>query len=829
MINKINRIVKRHRFFKIIPIILLLFSVLSPLILYTGRASAAPSYSYATINLNSQFDRCPSQYSDEATTVAIKAVDGNLEYYFCHLPGSTYNFTTTFNGGAQSITVDGATPNKGVLGNIGAAQGRTIAISNTQPFVDKFGDSNTAGSRTNPDIRTGNQNIENQEAAANSNDPNAQDQENNCETHGSEFGIGWIACPLIHVADVGIQWIDDQIVKLLDIDSGYYNNPEMKSAWSAIRTIAFFILIPIMLVMVIGTALDFNYVSPYSVKKALPRMLAAVVFISLSYTICVFLIEMTGLLGRGALGLMTAPFETNGTELTLPSLFEIESGGGIFRAFFAQGAIAIGVIVAVWLFIPPLLMIAATGFIIMLVRQIFLVALLLLAPLAILAWIFPGNDKLWKLWWGAFSKLLMMFPIIMIVIAMGRIFASIIVSGDAGGFQGPLNTLMALVAYLIPYGFIPFTFKLAGGIFGTITGMVNDREKGFFDKQRAKRAQKKADLLSGSAFQDRGVGKYVNSAGRRFGAGWKGRYGFGQRGKDRMDLLERAAAAEKSKDPLMQQHQFNDDGILALGLSAGSESRARSELGKIWGDSTPEEKERIEKAISSAKAMGINRQNSIAALDATARNKSFSLPGGSEGIEAVARAADALGGVTRTQDPTTGKWIITGNKALSDNIMGGFEYQSRAAGRMDLGYHDYNSGKAKLSGAWEKATLGHHAQSAGPSTASFIEHFTGMKRQKDGTYTQVSQGLLHSSDEENRRKAAIALIEMQNLLPHANAGNQDVINGMFDELGIDRTKDIDSQIAQIANVQSNPRELRARARVYDSNVPLGERNPSEES
>src|SRR6185436_10887211 len=93
---------------------------------------------------------------------------------------------------------------------------------------------------------------------------------------------------------------------------------------------------------------------------------------------------------------------------------------------------AIGAIIALWLFGGTLLLFAIIGFMVLLLRQLLVVALLLVAPLAILAWIFPGNDKLWKAWWSLFSKLLIMFPLIMGLLGIGRIFASIINDGGGG-------------------------------------------------------------------------------------------------------------------------------------------------------------------------------------------------------------------------------------------------------------------------------------------------------------------------------------------------------------------------------------------------------------
>lgn len=322
-----------------------------------------------------------------------------------------------------------------------------------------------------------------------------------CESRSGSI-LGWIACPVINALDGGIDLLDKYIIKYLTVPESYYkNNPGLESSWRTMRNIAYIILVPIMLIMVISTALGFNFVDAYTVKKAMPRFIAATIFIAISWPITVFLMDFTNAVGKGILGLMTSSFTPvdgiGPREITLASIFNANAGQGVGSAaagfaglvvvYFATGA-SIFVIFSLALSAAVSLMIA---FLTLVFRQLLLVALMLFAPLAILAWIFPGNDKLWKLWWGTFSKLLLMFPLIMIIIGAGRIFAYTIMnvgnSADVSGIDSFVEVIFKVIAYIAPYVFIPATFKIAGGLFATVTGMVNDRKKGFFDKQRAKR------------------------------------------------------------------------------------------------------------------------------------------------------------------------------------------------------------------------------------------------------------------------------------------------------------------------------------------------------
>lgn len=339
----------------------------------------------------------------------------------------------------------------------------------------------------------------------------AVEDDNSCESRGGV--LAWIMCPVVMAADAALNWIDTQIQALLAVDKGLYDNPGMKNAWASIRNIAYIILLPIMMVMVIGTAVGIEMFSAYTVKKALPRMVAAVIFITLSWPICTFLIGFFNVIGGGILGLITSPFNSPGRVVSTLSLADLYGRGNLLLDLLkflptVAGAAA-GIIFILWMYWNVILLFAGIAFMVLLLRSIFIVALVLLAPLAILAWIFPGNDKLWKSWWSLFSKLLIMFPLIMAILAVGRVFAVIIHDGGWGALQGTfLRPITILMVYMLPYVFIPFTFKFAGGVFATISGIANDRSKGLFDRARKGREHKLERTKEGNMFRSAPEGSW---------------------------------------------------------------------------------------------------------------------------------------------------------------------------------------------------------------------------------------------------------------------------------------------------------------------------------
>lgn len=400
------------------------------------------------------------------------------------------------------------------------------------------------------------------------NNPTGQ-TDNSCESKGGS--LSWLLCPVLNMLDGAITELDAKIQDLLNVKNEYYDNPDIEAAWGRLRNIAYIILVPIMLIMVIGTALGFDFISAYAVKRALPRFLIAVLFITVSWEITSFLITFTNVVGQGVQGLITSSV-SGASDINLAALFQPDQGDSFKVAGFALWGLAaliatttIGIILS-YLFVGAVILFVA--FLILAFRQFLIIALALVAPLAILAWIFPGNDRLWKLWWGSFSKLLLMFPLIALLIGTGKVFATIV--NQAGGSEAPLvNATLKLSAYLLPYFFIPFTFKFAGGVFATVTGFAQDRGRGFFDKQRKGRQEKRAEAgaknRNYSRFSDRN--RFTRGLNAALGAGvhpkdvMRGRRGI--RAGIQSGRINQGAAAFEN-DATVKAHQGDDNFLLAL-------------------------------------------------------------------------------------------------------------------------------------------------------------------------------------------------------------------------------------------------------------------------
>lgn len=334
--------------------------------------------------------------------------------------------------------------------------------------------------------------------------PDDEELPETCEERdGTSFGF--VTCWALGAITSALNFVDGVLAEMLRTPNDFIESSAVEEAWATFRNFAYLLLVPILFLMVIGTALGFEFVSAYTVKKALPRMVAATIFIALSFEIVKFLIVVTNAFGVGIQGLLAGAGGFDG-GFTLQDMFRPTLGADALTVVLGIGAT---VAVAPWIinggafvilgFLASAVIALVTLLFLLAFRQVAIMILAILAPLAILAWIFPGNTRMWSLWRSTFLKLLLLYPVIMLAIGAGKLFAGVLAgiqgdiqldsASDSGAISVLTNRILILVGYVGPYFFIPKLFKTAGGAFANLAGMARDKESGILN--RVKGAGKK--------------------------------------------------------------------------------------------------------------------------------------------------------------------------------------------------------------------------------------------------------------------------------------------------------------------------------------------------
>lgn len=292
------------------------------------------------------------------------------------------------------------------------------------------------------------------------------------------IALRWFLCPVTELLQGAVSAIDEALHAALDYDTKAFENAGYQGAWAAFRTIALALIVIAGLLIVIGQAAGIQILDAYTIKKAVPRLLIAVIFIALSWPLMELVVTFVNDIGKWIEGIMQAPFasiQTSSGETTGMALINW-SVVGVLAAIIAGGSIA-----GLWPVIFSFLFVGVIGVLMAMlvvgIRTALITLCIIVAPLAIACSILPATDKAFDLWRKTFISCLIVYPIIMMLLAAGKISSYMVDS----------QPIISMLLYFAPYFMIPFAFRLAGGVMGKIAGFANSAERGIFDKQRKSR------------------------------------------------------------------------------------------------------------------------------------------------------------------------------------------------------------------------------------------------------------------------------------------------------------------------------------------------------
>lgn len=322
-------------------------------------------------------------------------------------------------------------------------------------------------------------------------------------------GVGWIICPVVNflagLADGSFKILSDSLlrtdVNLVNTDSPTY------TAWTVIRNLANVAFVIVFLFIIFSQLTGYG-VTNYGVKKMLPRLIIAAILVNLSYFICQIAVDISNILGysiKDALGGVGNSIVEASKSLDGVSPFANGDGflgiaGGIL-AIAAGGVIIYAMLSAL---IPVLLAVVLALVMILFIliaRQALVVILIVLAPLAFVAFLLPNTENFFKMWRKALTAMLLLFPIIALVFGLSSLASDIIsmtFSGDLGNTEANnwFGQIVAAAVLVLPLFVVPLILKKSlDGI--PMLGQMASRFQG---KANARVGKKLSGSYQGSRF-----------------------------------------------------------------------------------------------------------------------------------------------------------------------------------------------------------------------------------------------------------------------------------------------------------------------------------------
>lgn len=285
-----------------------------------------------------------------------------------------------------------------------------------------------------------------------SDDSSDDSEEDACEAQ--LLGFGWLLCPGSNLVEKFLNNFLNAIGDNLEWTLLTTKGDEIRTRWQDFLNIANIAFAIVFLVMIYSMATSTG-LSNYDVKKMLPNLIVIAIAVNLSFYLCAALVDISNIAGSG--------------------LFNILSGGkgrwdgsiGVEGLLADAGATIFFIIGAIFFFGISALIALAIIFICLCVREIALIALIVISPLAIVCYLLPNTKKWFKRWVDLFTQLLLVYPMYMAVWGAAAWVSDLAGGGDVlGGSSSIPAFAIQCVCLIAPAVAVVPLFKMSGDIMG---------------------------------------------------------------------------------------------------------------------------------------------------------------------------------------------------------------------------------------------------------------------------------------------------------------------------------------------------------------------------
>lgn len=289
--------------------------------------------------------------------------------------------------------------------------------------------------------------------------------------------MGWVLCPIINYMADGIVALAGFIDSMMQFKLliGTESQSQIQAAVGSFTAVANLILVVAFLLIIFSQTTSLG-LSNYGIKKMLPRVIITAILINLSFYICAFAIDISNIVGNAIMGFITGQGATNASISNgLSEATQLSGPGAVNNVFSGVLGAAIGVILLI-MFLGPLALGIFITFVILVARQVILLFLVLIAPLAFAAWLLPNTESWFKKWKDLFINMLVVYPMLMAVFGTA-LFAAKFISqiaatsqvGEAGVIAGDtIAPLISLLVLAIPLLALPFILRSSNAMLGKI-------------------------------------------------------------------------------------------------------------------------------------------------------------------------------------------------------------------------------------------------------------------------------------------------------------------------------------------------------------------------
>ncbi len=301
-------------------------------------------------------------------------------------------------------------------------------------------------------------------------------------------GLAWLVCPTTGKIAEAVGWLYEKLQDILEIKPvSMEDGTPIYEIWKYCLSVTNIVFI-IFLLVVIYSQITGIGINNYGIKKVLPKLIITAVLVNLSFLICTLAVDISNIVGSGLRDVFASIEEsvvagmasdvTNAAntagdlsreaKLSYASMYSSLSGGAALA--IGAGAIAFET-GAIWMLIPVVLgaiVAVVSGIITIALRQAVVALLIMISPLAMVAYILPNTEQWFKKWKQLLLKMIIFYPMFSLLFGASSLAGFAIMASAQDGF----GVLLGVAVQIFPLFFSWSLMKMSGTMLGTINAKM---------------------------------------------------------------------------------------------------------------------------------------------------------------------------------------------------------------------------------------------------------------------------------------------------------------------------------------------------------------------
>lgn len=283
----------------------------------------------------------------------------------------------------------------------------------------------------------------------------------------------WIVCPAISFASN----VTDSLYTAIN-DFLVINPLEMTSTspvyqvWQYMRTITNIVFVILLLIVIISQVTGLG-INNYGIKRVLPRLIITVILVNLSFHFCAVLTDVSNIVGENLRTFFQSIQDNitmNGAiseapDISFTSILTVIIGGGSIAGIVIGATGGLGALL--WSLVPILLaglVAIITGLITIAARQAIITLLVMIAPLAFVAFLLPNTERWFGRWKDMFARMLIFYPVFSFLFGASKLAGWAII---ASAPNAP-TILLGLAVQIFPLFGSWSLMKMSGTVLGSL-------------------------------------------------------------------------------------------------------------------------------------------------------------------------------------------------------------------------------------------------------------------------------------------------------------------------------------------------------------------------